>query len=338
MKASAFSFSAVFALGLVVGCGSEEPKDDKAIATEIAQGLALACPMSSTADEQARLNCAARLTEFDLFRDTLAEPLMWGGQKAGKGYRLSDSDTTRFNTLVWRRMYLSLFMFTGQFTIEQVADITAIRLPVVFRNELEIGSFPYPFWHSKNKWDSYQFSPEIILVMQNGKITGGLRSEKREPERKYVDHSWSGLWRWNKDGNDMPYVVLYKYLFSPKNPHIETLDQAYRALSEKMRDQACFVCHSPDNVAKVSVLEFFNLPNQALYSRHNIVEHLEMNTMPPKKNDLGFAKGIANEADRQELLTLARAFEAAGDDALKFDEELKPTVLAEIKPDEPTTP
>ena len=69
----------------------------------------------------------------------MAEPFSWGGQKAGTGYRLSDSDTTRFNALVWRRMYLSMFMFTGEVRLETVGDFTVIHLPYHFRNQLDPG-------------------------------------------------------------------------------------------------------------------------------------------------------------------------------------------------------
>ena len=215
----------------------------------------------------------------------MAEPFFWGGQRAGKGYRLSDSDTTRFNALVWRRMYLSLFMFTGQVRTETVGDFTVIHLPYAFRNKLDPGSFPYPFWHSKTKWDSWQLSPELILVMEKGKITGALRSAERDEARRpnYVERAWDGAWRWQTDGKEQPYVTLYSFLFSPGNPHVTKLDAAYRAMESEMRSSNCLVCHSPDNFAKTGTLEFFNYPNQALYSRHSIVMHLDKNTMPPEE-------------------------------------------------------
>jgi hypothetical protein len=316
-------------LGTALGCSAAEEMSPEELAMEIGRGITTACPMAAPMDEQARLLCAAKLTDLKVLRDAMHEPFAWGGQRAGKGYRLSDSDTTRFNALVWRRMYLSLFMFTGEVTLETSGDFTVIHLPYGFRNQLDAGSYPYPLWHSKAKWDTWQLSPELILVMENRKITGALRSNLRpdEEERRktYVDRTWSGQWKWKKDGQEMPYVTLYSFLFSPNNPHVTALDAAYRALEGEMRSSSCLVCHSPDNFAKVSSLEFFNYPNQALMSRQNIVMHLEENSMPPK-NDYGFAIGLADDAERLELLRLAKEFQRIGDAALGFEGELKPWV------------
>ncbi len=314
-------------LATPLACGDPAQVDQEQLAQDIGHGIVAACPMSAPDDEDARLVCAAKLTDLNVLRDAMSEPFAWGGQRAGKGYRLSDSDTTRFNALVWRRMYLSLFMFTGEVKIESSGDFTVIHLPFFFRNRLDPGSYPYPFWHSKNKWDSWQLAPELILIMENGKLTGALRSAARpdEAERRkaYVERTWSGQWRWQEGGQPMPFVSLYTFLFSASNPHVSKLDAAYRALESEMRGSACLVCHSPDNFAKVGSLEFFNYPNQALYSRHSIVMHLERNSMPPK-NDFGLPEGMADDAERTALLELAKAFEKAGDEALSFEGELKP--------------
>ena len=46
-----------------------------------------------------------------------------------------------------------------------------MHLPVHFRNELPMGSFPYPFWHSKSKWDAYQSTSEIVLVTNRERVS-----------------------------------------------------------------------------------------------------------------------------------------------------------------------
>jgi hypothetical protein len=222
-------------------------------------------------------------------------------------------------------MYLSLIMFTGERRIEQTADgLTVVHLTSQFRNGLQIGSYPYPFWHSKKKWDSYELSQEILLIFQDGQWVGAMRSPDQDMTRPHVAHTWSGQWQWETGAQTQPYVSLYSYLFSNKNPHVERVDAAYRALSEGMRNQACFMCHSPDNYAQSQKLEFFNYPNQALYARNDIVTDLEKNAMPPVANTLGLQGGIKDTNDRQELLTLAREFKAAGDLALAYEGELKP--------------
>jgi hypothetical protein len=294
------------------------------LAQAIGKGIAAACPLAAPTDEEARALCVSRLTSLDVMRDAMDEPFLWGGQKAGRGYRLEDSDTTRFNALVFRRMYLSLLMFTGEVRVESSGDYVVIHMPFQFRNELDMGSYPYPFWHSKKKWDSYQYATEFILIMQNGRLKGALRSTTVDMNHPYRNRTWSGQWRWKEGGQDMPYVSLYSYLLSEKNPHAPALDTAYREIESEMRGSSCLSCHSPDNLGKSSQLEFFNFPNQALYSRHSIVMHLEKNTMPPKDNAFGLPGGLADDGQRQRLLDLARAFEKAGDEALGFEHELRP--------------
>jgi hypothetical protein len=139
-----------------------------------------------------------------------------------------------------------------------------------------------------------------------------------------VAHTWSGQWHWELGGVQMPYVSLYAYLLSPNNPHATRLDAAYRALSDGLRSQSCFMCHSPDNHAGITPLEFFNYPNQALVARNSIIARLQENTMPPKTNDLGLAGGIASDEDRQALIAAAREFKDAGDAALAFEGQTAP--------------
>src|SRR5947209_14631807 len=147
-----------------------QPMDDTPLAAKIAQGIIAACPMADPADEKARDASADKLARFALLRDTLSDPLYWGGHTAGASYDPADSQLTLFNPLVWRRMYLSLFMFPGPYRIERADPYLLLWIPYQFRSRLDMGAYPYPFWHSKKKWDSYQFATELILVFQNGKI------------------------------------------------------------------------------------------------------------------------------------------------------------------------
>jgi hypothetical protein len=283
-----------------------------------------ACPLAAPSDEDARALCAATLSENKFLASMMVEPFQWGGQKTLGDFDFKNSNMSKFNILVWRRMYLSLLMFPGEMSIEQTAaGQTVVHLPFQFRNQLAIGSYPYPFWHSKKKWDSYQFSRELVLVFQGGQWQGAMRSADQDTARAQTSHVWSGQWHWEEGGEEMPYVSLYRYLLSPSNPNADRLDAAFRSFSGGMRNQACLMCHSPDNYAASTQLEFFNYPNQALVGRASIIDKLERNEMPPADNTLGLPAGIQDEAERQELLTLAREFKAAGDAALAFEGELK---------------
>lgn len=328
VRIGALAVVLVSALGLATStsCGSGDaasgPESDMNIAQHMIASLVAACPMTSASDESARAACAASLTDDRYLASVMQNPFLWGGRQPGTSYHLRESHMTWFNTRVWRRMYLSLMMFPGTSTIEQTSDgLTVARLPMYFRNELDMGSYPYPFWHSATKWASYQLAREMIVVVQNGKWIGAMRSSDEESSRPQVAHSWSGQWQWQESGVTMPYVSLYTYLLSPQNPHAARLDAAYRALSDALRSQSCMVCHSPDNHAGITPLEFFNYPNQALTARNSIIARLQQNDMPPAENDLGLPYGITNDAVRQELTALARDFKAAGDDALAYEGE-----------------
>jgi hypothetical protein len=323
MTTNKTTLTAIATAGLLAACNSPAPSDD-AIARQVADTLVQACPMASPNDENARALCAANLSDNKFLGGVMAETFQWGAQGTLGDYDFANSNMNRFNVFVWRRMYLSLLMFPGDMSIEQTSDgKTLVHLAYQFRNQLDMGSYPYPFWHSAKKWTSYQQAREIILEFKGGKWLGALRSADQDATRPQVAHTWSGQWHWERGGQEMPYVSLYTYLLSPNNPNTARLDTAYRALSDGMRQNSCLMCHSPDNYAANKQLEFFNYPNQALYARQDIIDDLQKNSMPPVNNTLGLPVGITVDADRQELLALAQEFKAAGDAALAYEGEVK---------------
>jgi hypothetical protein len=128
-----------------------------------------------------------------------------------------------------------------------------------------------------------------------------------------VEHTWDGLWQWEQQGVSMPYVSIYDYLLSKGNPHADKLNDTYRALEARMRQNKYQACHAPDNQGNSAQLEFFVYPNQALTGRHDIVTQLTRNEMPPKNNTLNLPVGIADSAERELLISLPHDFESAGD-------------------------
>ena len=314
-------FTYTIAMVALAACASKT--GDRELATSIAKGLVAACPAGNDpADEVARNDCAGKLTDLAALRDTMREPLLWGGQAAGAGYRL-DTSTNKFNARVWRRMYLSTFMFGSDFTIEQIGDTTLLHIPVTFRGAMPIGAFPYPFWHSAKKWDSYNYATTVHFIIQNGEVVGALRSADQDTTRPKTAHAWDGLWQWEQGGTQMPYVSLYDYLLSKDNPYTAHLDESYRALEARMRQNNCQACHAPDNQGNSAQLEFFVYPNQALAGRHDIITQLNKNQMPPKNNTLNLPAGISDPTERDLLIKLAREFETAGDKALTWEGDNK---------------
>ena len=309
----------------LAGCASGA-RTDRELAESIAAGLNSACPPAQADDEQARNECAAALTDFGLLRDSMASPFLWGGQQAPDGgvedWSL-ETHVTRFDPRVWRRLYLSLYSFPKEHTIEVLPNgRTLLRLKPKFRNKLDMGAYPYPFWHRPSKWESYQLAEELVFTIEGKRMTGALRSFAAYDDRSnFVTHEWGGQWEWRKGGELMPFAALYTYFFSKDNPYVPELEAAYRASEFKLREQNCLVCHSPDNGSAMNQLELFSFPNQALGGRHRIVEQLEKNLMPIQDPARGYTQGMSDEKARQELLALARRFASLGDQAMAWEGE-----------------
>jgi hypothetical protein len=194
-----------------------------------------------------------------------------------------------------------------------------LRVASRFRQGLDPGDYPYPFWHSADKWRSYESTRELLFFIEDGAVSAVLRSEEQDPERPHVERNWDGRWSWQSPRGPEPRNALYQTLFSAGNPSVEPLEAAYRAFEEVQRPSACVACHDPSNRGKVSPLELFSYPNQALTGRHDIVRELSANAMPPATATA--PAGITEAARRQVLLDLARRFAELGDAALAFEGE-----------------
>lgn len=303
---------------------------DPELAVALARSLAEACPMAATDDEVARSACAQKLTDLALLRENAQDPFLWG-QQEDAGTPMLEDGVTRFAPLVWRRLYLSTYMFPNEHSVEQTADgRTLLHVAAKFRNKLDMGSYPYPFWHRPGKWLAYQNARELVFAIKGGKVLGCVRgwegTEGRflvPQERPEVIHEWGGQWQWSLGGEEYPKATLYSWLLSKENPHRAELEEAYRDLEFEMRKTSCFMCHQPDNAALMPQLELFSYPNQALTGRHRIVKSLENNTMPQADPLRGIAVGYHGDQEptRQKLLELSKKFAKLGDDALRFEGE-----------------
>jgi hypothetical protein len=293
-------------------------------AAELARELALACPPADPGDESAREACAAKLAALPILRDAMAEPFLWGGQSKPGAYDLEASHLTRFAPYAWRRMYLSTFMFSGEHSVEEVDGRTVVHLAVSFRNALDPGAYPYPFWHSEKKWRNYQAATLVHLIVEDGRVKAAMRGADVDDARTVLARRWDSVWRWS-DGAE-PRNTLFANLFSKDNPHVGALETAYRDLEDGMRPYNCTGCHAPNNPSGMNPLELLVYPNQALAARRAIVEQLEKNTMPPETHDT--PPGIGDDAARERLLGLARRFQAAADEALRAEGEPLPALTS----------
>lgn len=291
-----------------------ENLDHREAITAFANELLGACPMSEVQDEAARDRCSESIGNSQTLRDLTQETILWGGHNPAKhsGYDPSDHHLTRFSAFVHRRVYVSTFMFQPDFEIFAEGELEILRMPAVFRNRLSPGSYPYPFWHSKDKWDAYQFATDLFVVFKEGKAAAFYRAgrDERVPVRELG--TFDGAWRWfDESGEEQPRVALFSYLLSSDNPHQESLDSAFRTLESEARENACLSCHAPDNVSQTDRLVLLNYPNQALGSRHDLVRVLEENSMPPG--------GPMDSQVLMHLSELAKTFAQIGDRALEFE-------------------
>jgi hypothetical protein len=304
---------------LVMGCFTSDDGGDVRFGQRIAEELVNACPPAAPGDEQARALCAGKLTHSSVLAGHMGAPFGYGAESVG-GIGASDHKvSTRLDPLVFRRVYLSLLMFSPGMTIEPTfGGVTLIHVPMQLRNGLDLGSYPEPFWHAPDEWAAYQQSTELLLVLRDGSWRGALRGANQDTSRALVDRTWSGQWTWQEAGQTMPYVSQLGYLLSSDNPSAARLDAAYQALAGGLQQQGCLLCHAPDNLGGANPLDILTYPAQALGSRAAIVDDLQQNSMPPT-NDLGLPTGIPDENARQALLSAAQEFKDAGDAALAFE-------------------
>jgi YVTN family beta-propeller protein len=284
------------------------PVTSAAKAAEIAKAIVAACPVADPTLPSAQKDCAEKLAKLDILKTAMSDPFLWG----------QHAHTTRFNPLVFRKLYLSLLMFPGTFSIKEEGDLLVIRFPYQFRGGLDAGLYPYPFWHSGKKWTNYHQCKDLLLVVKNGTLVGGMRSAERHADpQPMTSRKWDGKWSWLAGAIQEPHVTLFENLFSSGNPYVGQLDAAYRKMALGFQSFNCLGCHSPDNDVHMKMLELFNLPNQALSARGRLVTALESNTMPP-------GKGIEDPTSRRTLTELAREFKTLGDKAFEFEGEKQP--------------
>jgi hypothetical protein len=300
----------------------------------LARELLSASPPADPADAKARDAAGERLARLDDLVGSAGERLLWGGFDPSLGYDPKAQRLTAFNPLVWAKVYLSTFMFAGPYQVRREGRFTLLEIGAAFRAGLDSGDYPYPFWHSAQKWQAYLDTRSLILVFEGDRLIAtyrrsagptaplprGAAPEAARPAASAAPRAWDGRFRWTApDGGERPRVALFTYLLSADNPALGRLDHAYRTLEESFRRHHCVSCHAPDNQARANPLLLLDYPNQALAARHSLITVLRGNQMPPADPVAGHEAGLADAGVRQELLVLAEQFEREADAALAFE-------------------
>ena len=299
-----------------------EDSTDMALLKQLATELGAAAPLSGADDAVAYSAASQKLRDSKLLERLSGEDIVWGGQTNGQTLDPKAHNLTRFDPFIWRGEYLAAFMFSGSNSIQRVENYTEMAMDCIFRNRMDPGDYPYPFWHSASKWRSYQLTCQILFLFEKGKLIAAYRSHNEDTSRPTVARTFDGNWHWSsKEHVVEPHVSLYANQFSKDNPYVAALETAYRNLESTSRQSNCMTCHSPDNASKAKRLVILNFPNQALASRQTLVKQLEENLMPPEDKEKGQSAGVGDPAQKAALVTLAKTFVEAANKALSFEKE-----------------
>src|SRR6478672_9033057 len=297
------------------------------MAAEVALELQQICPPASPSDQAAFDRCRHSLFGDSALRRSLALRLLWGRRHQDSGAALKDTNLTQFAPDVIAGLYLSLFMFSGEHTIEYVQRerMYLIRLQAGFRNRLPPGQFPYPFWHDEAKWGVYQAANSVLLWVdpKTAKIVIGQFTERGNDSpvvsTQPILPKFDGNWMWmDKEGRIQPRVTLFDGLFRQNNPYLPKLDFTYRTLALRMRDAQCDKCHVPNNPLPMRRLVLMHTPAHAAGEIARLMKAVREDRMP--LDDTGAEEALEPTLKRallesggafEELVKAAKDWEAA---------------------------
>src|SRR4051812_24637045 len=286
------------------------------MASEVALELQQICPPASPSDQAAFDRCRRSLFGESALRRSLAPRLLWGRRNQDAGAALKDTNLTQFAPDVIAGLYLSLFMYSGEYSTEYVERerLYLIRLRAAFRNLLPPGQFPYPFWHDEAKWGVYQAANSVLLWVdpKTAKIVIGQFTERgthspvvsSQPIRPKFDGNWMWI---DRDGRMQPQVTLFDGLFRQDNPYLPKLDATYRTMALRMRDAQCDNCHMPHNPMPMRRLVLMHTPAHAAGEIARLMRAVREDRMP--LDDSGIELPLEPSLKRA-LLESGDAFEA----------------------------
>lgn len=307
-----FRAAAITALVVAAGSVNAAALSDMGLeqqAKVLAGSLAAACPMAAYSDEAAFRACAETLRHISL---PLAPEIAWGGDQPDKPIR--KKGLTHFNSRVFQDLYMPLFVFTGHWSLDEDATshTKVIRLEAYFRNALPSGDFPYPFWHSSDKWNAYETANELrFYIDPDGEafiVTRDAAGAGQYPgaHTHVSPPAFDGAWQWrDATGNLQPHASLFTARYSQSNPGLPALDRTYRAFALRLREESCLSCHTPSNKAGADRLVLLQTPLHAAGEIDNVIKAVKSQEMP--QDDIGLRQDIP-PADRTAILDAAIAF------------------------------
>lgn len=296
-------------------------------ARELSSELARLCPQADPSDKVAFNSCRQGLFNNSAFKSSLPDYVLWGRQSDAKA-ALKDVKLTQFAPDVLTNMYVPLFMFDGNYTTDYVASegLYQIRLHTAFRNQLEPGEFPYPFWHDAGKWSMYENASEVILWwdpatdrIKLAQFTALGGKAPIMPSTHVARPAFDGKWTWSDlNGRSQPVVTVFDGLFHAENPYLTQLDSAYKKFALKLREGQCYECHVPNNPDGMKKLVLFQTPAHAAGEIKRLLKSVREDKMPKDEFgieqplDHGIKDALLGDGERfSALVDAARNWEAA---------------------------
>jgi hypothetical protein len=329
--------SFILAAGPLAAQQSPDARIDGAVRAVVSQ-LAADCPLADAGDQAAFDRCRGKLFGESKFRQLLSPITLWGRQRDAK-MPLKDTKLTQFAPDVLAGMYVPLFMFDGNYKLrfDDKEKLWLATLGVGFRNRLQPGEFPYPFWHEADKWNTYENAKSILLWIDPQTAKVRFAQFSRDGERpdmpaalKATPPQFEGQWVWtDKLGRTQPTVTLFDGLFRADNPYKEKLSASYRELATSLRDGQCFSCHVPANPNGMSRLVLLQSPAHAAAEIKRVLRDIENGTMPRDEFDM---EKPLDPAIKKALLERGGEFSRLVDLAHEWERNVPSGVQASIGP------
>lgn len=267
---------------------------------KVAEQLRDKCPVADAGNQAAFDSCRQFLFRGSLLKDMMATPVILWGRQTNPDLPLKDTNLTQFASDVLSGLYLPLFMFDGHYKVifNEREKMYLASLNTGFRNRLQPGQFPYPFWHDSNKWSVYEGARTLLLWIDpvSAKVrvaqfsaTGDAMPGRTEV--KVQTPAFDGHWLWtDQNGQTQPAVTLFDGLYRADNPFKPELDKTYRAFAITLRESQCLSCHVPNNPDKMKRLVLLQSPAHASGEISRVLKAVREKKMP--LDDLGLEKEL----------------------------------------------
>ena len=303
---------------------------------QIAAHLSTICPKADAASQTAFDACRKGMFTSSQVHNTLSPFTLWGRQK-DPNILLKEASLTQLAPDALAGMYMPLFMFDGSYSVSysEKNGLYLARLGVGFRNRLQPGQCPYPFWHEANKWSMYQNAKAMLFWIdpksRKARVVQFTPFGEGEPVQTVVlttPPAFDDKWMWtDSQGKTQPAVTLFDGLFSEANPYKQGLETSYRALALSLRESQCLQCHVPSNPNRSTKLVLLQSPAHAAAEIKRLIKQVRGDRMPV--DDFGLEEALAPHL-KALLLERGLEFEQFVDKAHAWEREQKTSSTASV--------